>query len=197
MLEPAPNLWRTLTYYNGGHDESWNQQADLLEPAVGFVAYGGARVQDGTAEAGTGDSRVATATAVIHHCWNQQLFFAGNSDFFATTPLTMFIVLLERQVLLLEPFSFFVAIIISFCYHRFDFCWNKHSLFLLLSSWIFAGISVFFCYNCSSVLLEPAALFCLRFGDAKRASGERRRRATGPAATGAATVVIGAATHRP
>ena len=48
MLEPAPNLWRTLTYYNGGHDESWNQQAYLLEPAVGFVAYGGVRVHDGS-----------------------------------------------------------------------------------------------------------------------------------------------------
>ena len=71
LLEPAPYLWLKLTYYNGGHDESWNQQAYLLEPAVGFVAYGGVRVHD---EAGTSNSHVATAAATSHHCWNHQFF---------------------------------------------------------------------------------------------------------------------------
>lgn len=119
--------------------------------------------------------------AAIHRCWDQQIFLLETAIFFATTPATMIHSLLERQVLLLEPFSFFVASIISFCYDRFDFCWNKHPLFLLPSSWIFfllkpvyifATTVLQFCWN------QPTFFVC-DFHDGERADDERRRQAIG------------------
>ena len=134
------------------------------------------------------------AMAAIHRCWDQQIFLLETAIFFATTPATMIHSLLERQVLLLEPFSFFVASIISFCYDRFDFCWNKHPLFLLPSSWIFfGGTGVFLCYNCSSILLEPTHLFLFAIfmmASVRTMSVDGKRLAI---ATGAATVAIRAA----
>ena len=81
-------------------------------------------------------------------------------------------------MLLLEPFSFFVASIISISYLPFDFCWNKHPLFLLPSPWSFAGASVFFattvlqlCWNQRTflfVILAMASVPVVRVDDERR-----------------------------
>lgn len=150
-VRPFPNRWLVadddLRAPLRSQEREGNHHHKMLQPRRGRATSVGLGAATSQTNDGTGDDRVVSATAAVHHCWNQlhfllelPLFFAGTGFFCCYNQL--------------------VCLLLSF------FCWNQH-LCLLELAFLFATIIFLrfvllrlFLQETSSIFRTIVFLFC-------------------------------------